>query len=190
LINFSFSIFLPKGTWYSLFSNGKLDSKRDQNYQLLDSITDVQVYARGGSILFVRERIRRSLQLTRHDPYSMFIYLQPGESLFAEGFQYFDDGKTFDYQTKNERKLMKYKFQNDIISAEIVENGTYKDEYARLDVISIIGHPDQAKIKTVEVRMGSQTFQTEVIRYDLLNMMHIKKPPVDPLSDDWQIKIK
>ena len=45
------------------------------------------------------------------------IYLD--EKDYAEGLLYLDDGISFDYQKKNENILIKYKFENKVLTQEI-----------------------------------------------------------------------
>ena len=45
------------------------------------------------------------------------IYLD--EKDYAEGLLYLDDGISFDYQKKNENILIKYKFENKVLTQEL-----------------------------------------------------------------------
>lgn len=56
---------------------------------------------RGGSILPIRERVRRSAELGWKDPITLIIALnKPSSSsgLRAEGYLYLDDGQTYDFE--------------------------------------------------------------------------------------------
>ena len=58
----------------------------------------VPVYQRGGTIIPVRERARRSSKLMRNDPITLYIAAQLNRES-ANGTLYLDDGETFNYNT-------------------------------------------------------------------------------------------
>ena len=63
-------------------------------------INQIPVFQRGGSIIARKLRLRRSSQLMKKDPYTLFIAL--GSSKQANGNLYMDDEETFSHETKGE----------------------------------------------------------------------------------------
>lgn len=63
-------------------------------------INQIPVFQRGGSIIARKLRLRRSSQLMKKDPYTLFIAL--GNLKAAEGQLYMDDEETFLHESKKE----------------------------------------------------------------------------------------
>lgn len=57
----------------------------------------IPFYIRGGSILTIKDRIRRSASLTKYDPVTLLVALDYSGRT-ANGTYYFDDGETLEYQ--------------------------------------------------------------------------------------------
>ncbi|KAK6766925.1 hypothetical protein RB195_026284 [Necator americanus] len=91
------SLYLPgrKEVWYDWETSKPRPSPGAvQNPVTLKSIP---LYQRGGTIVPIRERVRRSSQLMREDPITLYIALNiKGD--FANGTIYMDDGETYAYK--------------------------------------------------------------------------------------------
>ncbi|KAL3097089.1 hypothetical protein niasHS_002805 [Heterodera schachtii] len=61
----------------------------------------IPVYQRGGTIIPLRERPRRSSKMQRNDPITLYIAAMADRE-FANGTLYLDDGETHNYRDKNE----------------------------------------------------------------------------------------
>lgn len=61
----------------------------------------IPVFQRGGTIIPVRERQRRSSKLQRNDPITLYVASELDRE-FANGTLYLDDGETHNYRHKNE----------------------------------------------------------------------------------------
>ena len=92
----SVDVYFPGETvWYDYWSNKKLEVSGNMNYPA--PYEKIPVFIRGGSIVPVRERVRRSSPLMREDPITLII--APDREGKATGTLYLDDGKSFEYKT-------------------------------------------------------------------------------------------
>lgn len=82
---------LPPGAWYDYFSGAK--PSEGKRHVALD---EIPLFVRGGSIVFRRDRIRRSSELTMRDPYTLLVALNDDGR--AEGTLYVDDGISYAYE--------------------------------------------------------------------------------------------
>uniref|UniRef100_A0A8C5DSA0 Glycoside hydrolase family 31 N-terminal domain-containing protein n=1 Tax=Gouania willdenowi TaxID=441366 RepID=A0A8C5DSA0_GOUWI len=69
-----------------------------QNLYIPVTMSSIPVFQRGGSIIPRKLRVRRSSSCMEHDPYTLFVALNPQRT--AEGELYEDDGHTFNYEKK------------------------------------------------------------------------------------------
>ena len=74
---------------------------------------EIPVFIRGGKVLIIRDRIRRSSTLMENDPVTMIIAL--GRNGEAQGDLYFDDGITHDY-INGEFSYKNAKFENNLFN--------------------------------------------------------------------------
>ena len=75
----------------------KAQSVPSSKWANVDAPIDViPVYQRGGSVVPKRMRLRRSTEMMRGDPYTLFV--APSKGMEAEGRLYVDDGHTYDFQ--------------------------------------------------------------------------------------------
>merc|ERR1712227_61365 len=92
---------------------------------------DVPVFIRGGKIIVIRDRIRRSSTLTENDPVTLVIALNSRRS--AKGKQYYDDGITHDYQN-GEFALKQMLFEdNDLVIKDDQSTGSYSNPKAIIE---------------------------------------------------------
>ncbi|KAI6190427.1 Neutral alpha-glucosidase AB [Aphelenchoides bicaudatus] len=88
------------------------------------------VYQRGGTIIPVRKRHRRSSKLMRNDPITLYIASELNND-FANGTLYLDDGESFAYQKNNEYMYWGYTFKKEsnylytITSKNLDKKGVY-----------------------------------------------------------------
>lgn len=106
----------------------------------------IPVYQRGGTIIPIRERPRRSSKLMRNDPVTLYIAAQLNNE-YANGTLYLDDGETFNYKKTNEFLYwgFTYKKQSNqlytITSKNLNKTGTFDpDVYIEKIVIRGVGY--------------------------------------------------
>jgi alpha 1,3-glucosidase len=104
----SMEVYLPQGLWYEVTRTATSTSSSHGGYQLYDHssggatvsvsapLHSIPVFQRGGSILFRKERVRRSSELMSHDPFTIVVTLDREGTATSD--LYIDDGKTFNYK--------------------------------------------------------------------------------------------
>lgn len=83
---------VPPGTWYDYFTGEK--PSEGQRHVALEKIP---LYVRGGSVVFRRDRVRRSSELMKQDPYTLLVALNDNGT--AKGTLYVDDGISYAYKS-------------------------------------------------------------------------------------------
>jgi len=73
---------LPKGIWYNVFNYEQTEVYEEggKDFENVPIPNLILIFARGGSIIPSRERIRKSALLTLKDPFSLTIYLEHMDS--------------------------------------------------------------------------------------------------------------
>jgi len=107
---------LPKGTWYDFYTNKQLTVKDSGVYPYpLESGNFIFVFAKGGTILPLKEKVRMSAILARNEPYVLNVYLETNDdkkkSQYANGYLYLDDGETFNFEKKKEFQLVRFQYE-------------------------------------------------------------------------------
>jgi len=83
----------------------------------------IPVFIRGGSILLLQTRLRRSSKLMFGDPYTMVV--APNTKGQATGEVYFDDQQTLDH-LQGESHKVKFSFENERLSSTPDSSSTYR----------------------------------------------------------------
>ncbi|TMS36684.1 hypothetical protein L596_003786 [Steinernema carpocapsae] len=136
----SVSLYLPgrNEIWYEWDTH---KARRSPGAVYVDSpMTKIPHFQRGGTIVPMRERIRRASSLMKNDPITLYI-ASNYKGDFANGSLYLDDGESYDY--KNGEYLywsFQYKKEGDALytikSKNLDENGQYDpDVYVEKIVI-------------------------------------------------------
>jgi len=107
--NNNMKITLPKSTrWYNYFTKKEVQQEVEIEY----NGGRTPVFIRGGGIIPIKQRIRKSSELMFYDPFTLIIALD--ENNQAQGEIYVDDGKTFNF-AKGEFIHKKVQFLNNCI---------------------------------------------------------------------------
>ncbi|CAI5760074.1 unnamed protein product [Candida verbasci] len=94
---------IPDDSIYYDFTNGVLSGVyKDREYGL----GDIPMLLKGGSIIPMKLRYRRSSKLMKYDPYTIVIALDKDGKAYGE--LYVDDGESFN----NDHAFIKFKFEN------------------------------------------------------------------------------
>jgi len=111
----------------------------------------VYAFARGGSIIVHKEKVRQTALLARNETgFNVTVYLNrlpdPDGSRKASGILYLDDGETYNYQRQNDYQTIHFAFDaaTGILTGRKlnqVKNGTgpYLFPYDYLTNIEIVG---------------------------------------------------
>jgi alpha 1,3-glucosidase len=97
----------------------------------------ILVFARGGFIIPMRERIRKSAELTMNDPFTLNVYVSKDNN--AYGYLYLDDGKSLDYLNKNQSQLNRIEYKDGVIVGDIRSSSRFNATNMEIERIVIIG---------------------------------------------------
>ena len=90
----SVGVYMPAARWYDLHthkevtSTGRIEVETQERY--------VPAFIKGGNIVPMQERPRRSSQMMKKDPFTLVVAL--GEDCSANGKLFVDDGNSFGYK--------------------------------------------------------------------------------------------
>ena len=112
----------------------------------------VYVFARGGTILVQKEKVRKSAIMARNETgFNMTVYLNQESEVngdqrrMSKGWLYFDDGETFNFQKQNELQITTFHFSpvtSTLEGTKLRQKYTYKTEYDYLAQLEILGFTD------------------------------------------------
>ncbi|KAL7722289.1 Glucosidase II subunit alpha [Entamoeba marina] len=170
----SVSVYIPNGIWYDFYTNTVIDNGLHNIQVTMDNIP---LYVRGGAVLPLKERQRRSSQLMNNDPYTIVLYANGSKK--AEGIVYVDDGLT----TKQNNLISTISLDKNGISNIANKNG--EDVTVNTDIIKfvVIGLN-----KPNTIYSGNNKLQFDQYRTTELNGKGfvIRKPMVS-LKENWRI---
>ncbi|GIL86778.1 hypothetical protein Vretimale_15637 [Volvox reticuliferus] len=189
----SVDVTLPAGArWYDALSGAVVPARtRSQRVQV--TLDAIPVYYRGGSIVPLRERPRRSSAAQAADPYTLIVALdEKGE---ASGSLYVDDGRSFAFQQgrylHRDFTFKSLKLSSTVHAELGVPNGTLTvpttiDRVVFLGLPSskrgykaLIGGKHAALLETGPLTMLAPQHENAVV---------LRKPGL-PVSYDWQVEI-
>lgn len=97
-------LFPTADTWYDVDTMKAISSSGDEkgvaSVTVKSDIDKIPVYQRGGSIIPRKLRLRRSSQLMKKDPYTLYVALDKNDK--AAGDLYMDDEESFGYERRGE----------------------------------------------------------------------------------------
>lgn len=149
------------------------------------SISKIPTYQRGGSILPLRERVRRSSVLTLHDPFTLVVALSVNGT--AAGHLYVDDGASYEYR-KGAYVFMSLKFENGILSSKFATKARYNSE-SWLEKVVLLGVPQHSYSKAIVQSKSVGSVTAEVLYNGGTKSLTVRKPKV-LLSEEWTIRIE
>ncbi|XP_059574387.1 neutral alpha-glucosidase AB isoform X1 [Alligator mississippiensis] len=178
-------IYLPgKGeVWYDVYTHQKLHAP--QTFYIPVTLSSVPVYQRGGSVVPRQERVRRSSELMRDDPFTLCVALGPQGR--AEGELFLDDGHTFDYETQARFLHRHFRFAGNTLTASSADpRGTFETP-AWLERVVILG---TGKPAAVYLHQADGTETRLDFRHEAeTSVLTIRKPGVN-IGADWSITLR
>uniref|UniRef100_A0A8D3DCI1 Glucosidase II alpha subunit b n=1 Tax=Scophthalmus maximus TaxID=52904 RepID=A0A8D3DCI1_SCOMX len=133
LLSCLFCVFVPQ-VWFDVHTFQKHNGA--QNLYIPVTISSIPVFQRGGSIIPRKLRVRRSSSCMEHDPYSLYVALNPQRT--AEGELYIDDGHTFNYE-KKEFVHRRLSFANNLLSSVDLAPDAQFTTHSWIERIIILG---------------------------------------------------
>jgi mannosyl-oligosaccharide alpha-1,3-glucosidase len=152
----------------------------------------IPVFVRGGTILPLRERRRRSSSLMQFDPLTLLIILDKKGQ--ARGELYLDDGLTFDYQQKDSYLWKRLSYNEHKLTSKDISQGRGSTSFNSPVVIERIivlvdsqVHHSPKRIVVDGRSKGDLEFSYEsASSVNQTSRIIIKKPDVK-LVDNWSI---
>ncbi|CDW51930.1 Glyco hydro 31 and Gal mutarotas 2 domain contain ing protein [Trichuris trichiura] len=185
----SVNVYLPgkDSVWYDW--DTQLPSSGPGVIQVFTPLEKIPLFIRGGSILPMRDRIRRSSILSKHDPITLLIALNK-EGTFASGTFYLDDGESFEY--KKGKYLRRYfEYTGDqrggkLTSKSLDDKGKFPTDVT-IEKIVIYGMRFYPRI--VHLFEGDYTPAPLTFNYDNKRMTLTVRKPVVSVSSDFRLDV-
>jgi len=173
--------FPANSVWYDMqtwerFAGG-------QQVTVMAPLDKIPVYQRAGSIIPKRMRVRRSSRLMAHDPFTLYIAVDPATQS-ASGQLYLDDTHTFSYTASKQFLLRNFELHGQgqtftFSSRAAPESGSFETP-AWVERLVIVGLDNVATIseegRNVEFSKKGAT-------------LVVKKPWVNSVADDFTLTI-
>lgn len=173
------TVYLPDShtVWYDFWSFQKFHG--GSAYEISSPLSSIPVFQRGGSIIPKKIRIRRSSQLMKHDPYSLFIALNDEKT--ASGTLYLDDELTMAYQD-GKSTLRAFAWENGILSCTGPISSSYSSTNT-LERIVVFGLGQNPTFVRVQDTTLTHTYDTAQ------DILIIRKPNV-LVGSDWSMHVE
>ncbi|CAL8467821.1 g7359 [Coccomyxa elongata] len=186
------AVYLPgTGPWYSAKTGEVATPDSSGALSVPVTMDDVPSFLRGGHILPLRERARRSTAAAKHDPYTLLVALDSNGQ--AAGELYLDDGSSFAFQ----RGLYAHRlftFKDGLLSSQELPGtpSRYSTDVA-IERIVVVGLRQPASsfsvtevgsVKVLQAGAGPVVLAEGVPESALV----IRKPEL-PIAGDWSIRL-
>ncbi|KAI5743404.1 hypothetical protein M8J77_017801 [Diaphorina citri] len=149
------------------------------------SLSKIPTYQRGGTIIPLRERVRRASSLTLQDPVTLIVALNVNGT--ARGNLYLDDGQSYDYR-KGNYVAVQFKYENGVLSSKFTSKARYPTE-SWLERVVILGVPHNTFSKALVSSPSIGQAVTEVNYNSGTKALTVRKPEVN-LGEEWTISIE
>uniref|UniRef100_A0A8B9MTC4 Neutral alpha-glucosidase AB n=1 Tax=Accipiter nisus TaxID=211598 RepID=A0A8B9MTC4_9AVES len=178
-------VYLPgKGeVWYDVTSHQKHHAP--QTLYVPVTMSSVPVFQRGGTVVPRQERVRRSTECMRGDPFTLYVALSPQGT--AEGDLFLDDGQSFDYETKARYLHRQFTFAGNTLTASSADPRGSFDTPAWLERVVILGTGKPAAV-ILHPADGSET-RLDFHHEAETSVLTLRKPGVR-IGDDWAIVLR
>lgn len=179
-------ILLPKkNEVYYDYTDGKPSHLVYKNQEVVTksvNLSNIPMMLQGGSILFRKNRYRRSAALMKNDPYTLVIGLNNKGS--ASGQLYIDDYESFKYLDDN-YMVLEVESTNKQISSEIIKGGSEFIESVpnHIEKIIVLNHKG---VNSITIKQGDSKVIGE-FEYEGNNMI-IKRPNVK-INSGWKVEM-
>jgi len=184
------NVYLPTGKfggWYDLHNGnfhqpGKLAVKLDME--------SIPAYARAGTIIPLKSRIRRSSGCMAQDPLTLAVYLTPEGT--ATGRVYLDDYRSQTYQDGKSFLKVEFEYKGGVLRASSTTGAPPADISADIERIEIYGLNFAPKGGSLEAKGGNHLIAAPVTRSigSNLHSAVVKVSPWIDLKDSaWSLKV-
>ena len=173
--------YLPiNSSWYSYYDYKKMSNG---NIELENDISKIGIFIRGGSIIPMFGRLRRSGTIMRiMDPYSFLVFLD--DNGYASGYFYIDDGVSWNFKDK-EYILKELLFKNSTLLIGNKHKGW--DCKNKIERILIIGYTNNVKDVVAIKQKNKPAESLSFVKRDD-GVIEIQKTGLD-IDKAYQIKL-
>ncbi|KAJ1801744.1 glucosidase II [Coemansia sp. RSA 2399] len=185
--------FPSQENWYNMYTHEAYLAPIMR--QFVVDLDQTLVFVRGGSILPIRERQRKSSAFMKHDPFTLYVYV--GRDGAAAGKLYIDDGESYDYEGGGfiERE---FSFATNILASRPSSrtiDSTLQSEYLDLmsdviiESIVFVGVQDRISSATISNNSGN----VRELKLDFGDRRTDSKLAIHdlsvPINSDWSISL-
>lgn len=163
-----------------------------QNINVKATLGMIPVFLKGGNIVPTKDRYRRSAQLMKYDPYTLYVVI--GSDGTASGKLYVDDGETFGYESGDWLQVnITASASEKIISASVIHNEnkpftkSLEEKKVSVNKIVVVGTSNFDETASVSVVQNGKQWIADVIKSKLDHSFTIRNPNV-LITKDWEIK--
>lgn len=187
----SVDIYFPcdEETYYNFFNlNKKIESCQTVNVKV--ALDTIPVYVKSGNIITTKDRYRRSAQLMKYDPYTLYVVI--GSTGLAKGKLYVDDGETFGYKdgdylevdfiADNSKRVIEGVVNHNNLSGFVK---SLKDNNVTINKVIVVGSGKNIPQKA-DIKQGNEEWESEIIYTPEDNYFVIRNPKV-LITSDWSI---
>uniref|UniRef100_A0A8B9QZH5 Neutral alpha-glucosidase AB n=1 Tax=Anas platyrhynchos TaxID=8839 RepID=A0A8B9QZH5_ANAPL len=130
-------VYLPgKGeVWYDVACHQKHHAP--QTLYVPVTMSSIPVYQRGGTVVPRQDRVRRSTECMKGDPFTLYVALSPQGT--AEGDLFLDDGESFDYATAARYLHRRFTFAGNTLTASSADPRGSFETTAWVERVVILG---------------------------------------------------
>lgn len=188
--------------YYDYFAPHEVIQTKNKNgesgstYTVSAPIDRIPVFLRGGSIILRRDRIRRSSNLMKYDPFTAVIALSKGDQ-HSTGTLYLDDGETFNFE-KGDYVLRQFDYQNGVLKSSNIHpkargkesKGKAAKDFARLRIerLIVLGLAKAPERVTADGKELDFKFTKGSSGH--ANVLVVKDPAVRIVKGDWEVKLE
>jgi len=172
-------VYLPgkgKNSWFDTKNYNQYVG--GQYYSIPTPLSKIPVFQRSGSIVVRQERKRRSSALMKNDPYTLRIAL--GESQYAVGTLYLDDGHSFDFQNGGYCHRT-FEMSENLLSSYQIDGCEKFSVHNVIERIIILGLQKEVK----SVTFGDNNYQ-----FSMQDSVLVIRKPNLKIVGDFTIQIK
>lgn len=181
------SVYFPGQSeiWYDFDNYQPITTNGPQNIPV--NIHKIPFYIRGGSIIPLKTRVRRSSVAMHNDPYTLLVALQHNST--AQGNLYIDDGTTFQHLYNKKSLFLRFEFSKSLTlsSTFLLKDHHYetKSWLERVIIIGLESAPSISKAKAIKTKSG-ESYNLETLYDTDRKALTIRKPELS-MAEEWKI---
>ena len=178
-------------TYYDFFDVAtKFESCQSINVKA--TLGMIPVFLKGGSVVPTKDRYRRSAQLMKYDPYTLYVVI--GSDGSASGKLYVDDGETFGYESGDWLEVDFVGSEPDRVIRAVVAHNENKpftrsleEKKVTVSKVIVVGSSlSGGELASVSVSQNGKTWTADVAENRLDHAFTIRNPDV-LITSDWEI---